>query len=242
MIKYVGFLLLLTVLAIVYGRIIFLVAKRKFFPVLVRKVMNYSTLSKEEIENSLLGIVYYVYPALAITCLCLIFRYPFYRWFQIRLQDTVYIPIAMLAFISVMSCVSGIAGVFSPKTNWVEVISNVSWIVSVNTRRNSLKFMALVLGAFVEELLFRGVCFGMVYYLFPQYSVWGTLIFSAVLFGVQQSLFASQKEGKFIFLLSGFSMGLLAGCFMLYTESIWPSLIAHECFVFFYFTRFGFKR
>lgn len=241
MIKYFAVLILLTLLTVIYGKIIFVVANTKIFHVFVRRVMNYSCLSKIEIENSLLGVVYYIYPLCTIVIMSLIFRYPIYEWLFIKFHDVFYIFIAIMAFISVMSCVSGLPTIFSPKTDWVSVISNTSWIVSINTRKNSLKFIALVLGALCEELFFRGLCFGLLYYLFPKNFIWISLGFSSLLFGIQQSLFASQKHGKFIFMIASIALGLMAGCFMLYTNSILPSLVAHEFFVIFYFTRFDFK-
>lgn len=241
MIMYTFTIVLLSILAIMCGRIIFLVSKRKFFPVLVRKAMNYCNLSKTELENTMLGILYYVFPILCILVLCIAYRYPVYKMFWIAGVDIKYIPIAIIAYVSLLSGLSGLAGLFFPKTDWVNVISNVSWIQSVNTRNNTMKFFALVLGAFVEELFFRGICFSMVFYKFPQYSVWITLVISALLFGIEQSLFMKDKKSVFIFMLSSISMGILGSVLILYTNSILPSLVAHEFFVLFYFVNFNFK-
>lgn len=241
MIEYFVIMILLALFAIMYGKIIFIIAKTEFFSVLVRKVMNYCCLSKSEIENSLLGVIYYLYPLCIIVIMCLVFKYPVYAWLYINVNDMLYIVIAIIAFISVMSAISGVATIISPKTNWINVISSTSWIVSVNVRKKWLKFVALVLGACCEEFFFRGLCFGLVYYLFPENPIWIALLFSSFLFGVQQSLFSSQKLGKLLFMMASIGLGLVAGCFMLYTNSILPSLIAHEFFVVFYFKKFDFK-
>ena len=238
---YLFTIVLLLILSIMFGKIIFFISKRSFFPIIVRKVMNYSKLSKTELENTMLGILYYAFPILSITILCITYRYPVYRLFKIASVDIKYIPIAIIAYISLLSGISGIAGIFFPNTDWVNVISNVSWIESVNARNNKMKFLALILGAFVEEFFFRGICFAMLINKFPQYSVWIALIISSVLFGIEQILFIKDKKTMFIFMISGISVGLLGGVLILYTNSILPSLVAHEFFVFFYFSKFNFK-
>lgn len=241
MIAYVLLLVILSVLTIIYGTIVSFISKRKSFSKVVRKLMNYSNLSKDELANSLLGLVYYLFPLILIITICSIFRYPIYKLFVLDMKYWVYILVSIIAFISLMSCISGLAEIFFPKTNWINVISNVSWIVSVNSRKPILKFFALVLGALFEEVFFRGVCFAMVYAIFPQYPAWIPLVISSLLFGIQQSLFVKNKKGIFIFMLSGFAAGLLGGSLIMYTNSILPSLIAHEFFVLFYFTQFDFK-
>jgi membrane protease YdiL (CAAX protease family) len=241
MTSYVFLLVTLTILSIIYGGIVIFVSKRKIFPILVRKLMNYSSLSKDELSNSFLGLIYYFFPLLLIVILAFLFRFPIYKLFMLQSEYRVYILVSIIAFLSVLSCISGLAEIFFPKTNWLSVISNVSWIVSVNSRRPVLKFCALFLGAFFEEVFFRGICFALVYQTFPQYSIWIPLVISSLLFGIQQSLFVKSKKEVFIFMLTGIAMGLLGGLLFMYTNSLIPSLIAHEFFVLFYFVQFDFK-
>jgi hypothetical protein len=238
---YLLLLLILTLFAVFYGKILFLLSGNPTLKKLTRHIMRYSTLQYEQIRASLLGLFYYVTPAAFIAVLCIVYQFNIFQYFLMDVRYLPYLLIGILAELSVTAMLSGLFGIFSPKTDWVKEISSIPWIDSIKDRPPALAPLVPLLGSFFEECYFRGVVFLMVCIQYPQYGWLAPFILSAVLFSLQQMLYTNNSKQAFSMLLGSVGVSCVGCMLIMLTGSLLPALVAHQSFVLLYFQRFSFS-
>ena len=122
----------------VMGRILFWIDNTRMTDRITRRLMDYLSWDYEEIKASAVGVWYYLTPAAFIAVFCIVFDHNIFSYLQIGLQDLGYIPVTILAEMSVVTMVSGSLTLVSDRVDWTADIGNISWISSIQkgTRRS----------------------------------------------------------------------------------------------------------
>lgn len=235
---FIVLVLILTTLSVLFGRILFWIDKQRWVTSFTRKLMSRLDWNYEEIRASIVGCFYYLAPLIAIIILCIIFRFPLYRYMSIDMSYIAYIPITICGELSVVTMMSGCLTLISDRINWTKEIGNISWISSIQKRNPKVAVIAPMLGALVEELFFRGICFLMIYSLFTEIGYIWPMIISTILFTLEQVLFTNNRKQGLSMVLGSIAIGIVGSISVIYTKSLLPSLLAHESFLIFYFGRF----
>lgn len=240
MYDYILLVALFTVMSVIMGRILFWIDGKKFINNFSRKLMDFIPWDYEEIKSSVIGAAYYITPLIFIVILCIVFDYNLLTFFMIDLQYLPYIAVTIFAELSVITMLSGCLTLFSSTANWTNEIGNISWITSIKKRNKLVAPLVPILGALFEETFFRGMVFMMLYTKYPEYGIVPPMVLSAVLFSVEQMLFTNNgKQGLSMF-LGSMGISVVACISSAYTGSILPCVLAHQCFLVFYFGRFKF--
>ena len=230
---------MMTLWAVIMGRILFWIDKSRLMDHAAGKLMDIFPWQYEELKASLIGIWYYITPLLFIIASCFVYDFPIWNYFRISFDDLFLIPITMCAEISIITLLSGSLTLLSETVDWSQDIGNISWIQSIHKRNRRIAPFVPILGAFVEELFFRGTIFLILYINYYEIlGFWGATAVSAILFAVEQALFTDKKSQCLSMLLGSIGISLVACTSVAYTESILPCLLAHECFLVFYFGKF----
>ena len=224
--------------AVVMGRILFWVDGSAIVTRLSRKAMGVISWDYEEIKASLIGIWYYIVPLCFIAGFCAVFRYNIFRYFYIAPEYLGYIPLTILAEMSIVTMMSGSLTLFSEKNDWAGDIGEISWIQSIRKRNKKVAPLVPLLGALFEETFFRGTIFMILYMNFPILGFAGAAAVSGILFALEQALFTSSGRQCLSMVLASLGISFVACVSTAYTGSFLPCLLAHECFLIFYFGRF----
>lgn len=231
-------LLTMTAASVVMGRIMFWVDGKKFINRLSRKATEYISWDHGEIKASLIGIWYYIVPLVATAVFCITFRYNIFSYLYIKPEYLGYILLTILAEMSIVTMMSGSLTLFSPKADWAGDIGDISWIQSVHKRNKKVAPLVPILGAFVEETFFRGTVFLILYTEIPVMGMTGAAAVSGLLFTIEQALFTSSSRQCLSMVLASLGISFVACVSTAYTGSFLPCLLAHECFLVFYFGKF----
>lgn len=231
-------LLSMTAASVVMGRIMFWVDGKKFINRLSRKATEYISWDHGEIKASLTGIWYYTVPLAATAACCIVFRYNIFRYLYIAPEYVGYIPLTILAEMSIVTMMSGTLTLFSSKADWAGDIGDISWIQSVHKRNRKVAPLVPILGAFVEETFFRGTVFLILYTKFSVMGLAGSAAISGFLFTLEQALFTNSGRQCLSMALASLGISFVACISTAYTGSFLPCLMAHECFLVFYFGKF----
>lgn len=224
--------------AVVMGRILFWVDGSAIVTRLSRKAMGVISWDYEEIKASLIGIWYYIVPLCFIAGFSAVFRYNIFRYFYIAPEYLGYIPLTILAEMSIVTMMSGSLTLFSEKNDWAGDIGEISWIQSIRKRNKKVAPLVPLLGALFEETFFRGTIFMILYMNFPILGFAGAAAVSGILFALEQALFTSSSRQCLSMVLASLGISFVACVSTAYTGSFLPCLLAHECFLVFYFGRF----
>lgn len=224
--------------SVIMGRLLFWIDGRRWINRLSRKLMNVISWDFEEIKSSVIGIWYYLAPAIFSTVLCIAFDHNIFQYLKLDFKYLVYIPITILAEMSIVTLMSGCLTLFSSQKDWANEIGSISWISSIQKRNKAVVPLVPVLGALVEEVFFRGTVFLILYLNFEQLEFTGAFLISGALFTLEQILFTSNNEQRLSMLLGSLGISFVACTSVAYTGSFLPALIAHECFLVFYFGKF----
>lgn len=222
----------------VMGRILFWIDNTRMTDRITRRLMNYLSWDYEEIKASAVGVWYYLTPAAFIAVFCIVFDHNIFAYLRIDLQDLGYIPVTILAEMSVVTMVSGSLTLVSDRVDWTANIGNISWISSIQKRNKAVAPLVPLLGALVEECFFRGTLFLILYLHFEQLGFWGAALISGALFALEQALFTSRGSQCYSMILGSLGISFVACASVAYTGSFLPCLLAHECFLVFYFGKF----
>lgn len=231
-------LLSMTAASVIMGRIMFWLDGTGFINRLSRKAMGHINWDHGEIRVSLTGMWYYIVPAVAATVFCIAFRYDIFRYLYISPEYLGYIPITVLAEMSIVTMMSGSLTLFSSKADWAGDIGEISWIQSIHQRNRKIAPLVPILGALVEEFFFRGTVFLILYTEFPMLGFPGAAGVSALLFTMEQALFTNSLRQCLSMVLASLGISFVACVSTAYTGSFLPCLLAHECFLVFYFGKF----
>lgn len=224
--------------SLVMGRILFWLDNTAFINRISRRLLAFIPWDYEEIKSSFLGLWYYLLPLLFTVLFCATFSHPVFSFLFIHPHYLGFIPLTMLAEISVATLMSGCLTLFSDTCNWSREIGSISWIASIRKRNKMVAPLVPLLAAFVEELFFRGVIFLILYTRFPQLGLLGATAISTALFTAEQMLFTENPRQGLSMLLAPAGMSVVACLATAYTGSLLPALLAHETFLLFYFGRF----
>ena len=228
----------MTAAAVVMGRILFWVDGRSGINKLSRKVMGILNWDFEEIKASVIGIWYYIVPLIFIIGFGVIYKHNIFQYLWIEPEYLGYIPLTILAEMSIVTMMSGSLSLFSAKVDWAGDIGDISWIQSIHKRNKKIAPLVPLLGAFFEETFFRGTIFLVLYINFPVLGFAGAAAVSGVLFALEQALFTSSGRQALSMVLASLGISFVACVSTAYTGSFLPCLLAHECFLVFYFGKF----
>lgn len=192
----------------------------------------------EEIQSSLIGLVYYLVPCLFIVALCVPYRFNIFSYFTLQPRDIPFVLLTILGELSVITMLSGCLTLVSQTTDWTKEIGNIAWIDSIRHRNKIIAPFVPVFGAFFEEVFFRGIVFLLVYVNFPEYGFLLPLFLSNILFALQQVLFTNNRKQALSMALGSVGIATVACTSIVYTASILPCLLSHITFLIFYFGRF----
>lgn len=224
--------------SVVMGRILFWIDGTKFVNTISRRLMDYIPWDYEEIKSSFIGVWYYIVPLSFVICFSVIFDFNPLEYITLDLHYIGWIPLTIFAEMSVVTMLSGCLTLFSNTTDWSREIGNISWIKSVQKRNKAVVPFVPILGALVEELFFRGTIFLILFTCFEESGFVISFLVSCVLFTVEQVLFTDNKKQRLSMLLASIGISFVACASTAYTGSFLPCLLAHECFLVFYFGRF----
>lgn len=228
----------MTAAAVVMGRVLFWVDGSNGINRLSRKAMSILNWDFGEIKASMIGIWYYIVPLIFIIGFSLVYRYNIFRYLWIEPEYLGYIPLTILAEMSIVTMMSGSLTLFSAKADWAGDIGDISWIQSIHKRNKKIAPLVPLLGAFFEETLFRGTIFLVLYTNFPVLGFVGAAAVSGVLFTLEQALFTNSGRQCLSMVLASLGISFVACVSTAYTGSFLPCLLAHECFLVFYFGKF----
>ncbi len=237
MAKYIVLCVIIVIATIVYGLILFWLDKCVFVNRLARKILTHSKWTYEEIRASLIGVVYYLFPLMILVPMFIIFRFDIFCYLLIKPSYLFYILLTILAEFSAVTLTSGLLTMFSEKTDWTNEIRNIVWIQSIKKRNPSVAPFVPLLGSLAEEFFFRGFIFLFMYTQFPQFGFVFPMLWSSILFALQQILFTKNSKQGLSMILGSVMINLIGCIAIVYTGSMLPGIIAHACFVFFYIGR-----
>ena len=231
-------IILMLACSIVMGRALFWIDGTRLVSTASRRIMNIIPWDFEEIKASFIGIWYYVIPVIFVIGFSVFFGYNPLRYILISPEYIGYIPLTILAEMSVVTMMSGCLTLISDKKDWSGEIGNISWIKSIQKRNNAIVPLVPVMGALVEELFFRGTIFLILYTCFDGVGFLPAFAVSGVLFTIEQVLFTGNREQCLSMVFGSMGISFVACVSVAYTGSFLPCLLAHECFLVFYFGRF----
>lgn len=228
----------MAVCAVVMGRVLFWIDGTAFVNRCSRRLMGIIPWDFEEIKSSFIGIWYYILPLTFTAVFCIVFDHNIFSCFIMDPEDLWCIPVTIIGEMGVVTMMSGLLTLFSDKKDWAGEIGNISWIKSIRKRNKSVVFLVPVLGALVEEVFFRGTVFMIIFSEFQSAGSIGAFIVSGLLFTVEQVLFTGNGSQCLSMVFGSIGISFVACASAAYTGSILPCLLAHECFLIFYFGRF----
>ncbi|MDD6298446.1 type II CAAX prenyl endopeptidase Rce1 family protein [Hornefia butyriciproducens] len=224
--------------SVIMGRILFWIDGTKFVSTASRRLMNRIPWDYEEIKASFIGIWYYIVPLAFTAGFSVLFDFNPLNYLLLKLRYIGWIPLTILAELSMVTMLSGCLTLFSDRTDWSGEIGNISWIKSVQKRNKAVVPLVPVLGALVEEVFFRGTVFLILFTRFDGAGFLVSFLASGALFAVEQVLFTDNRNQRLSMCLASVGIAFVACVSTAYTGSFLPCLLAHECFLVFYFGRF----
>lgn len=235
MVNYIILIGIMFLFAIFTGIIIPVNANKSHFVKLCYTFMKYFELDFEAIQTILLGSLYVLMFMLGMIVLAIYTKFNILAYFPIHMDKFQYIIWGIVAEMSVSGLVVGIAFMFMSNKKWSNQMNSISWIKSMDTLPQFISWLIPVVGAFFEELFFRGFVFIILVTRFPEYGVIIPIVVSAVLFAVQQALNTQTLLQALSMSVGAISVAVIGCLLILITNSFLPSLLAHESFVVFYF-------
>lgn len=225
-------------MSFVMGRLLFWIDNTKFINNTSRKLMDVIPWDYGEIKASVVGVFYYITPAVFMAAVSIPIGYNIFPYFLIKIEYLPYILITILGELSMITMLSGCLTLFSEKVNWQSEIGNISWIQSIQNRNPAVVPFVPLIAAFFEETFFRGTIFMILYLEFPETGPVFPIIVTAALFSFEQVLFTGNKSQGLSMILGSVGISVVACLSILYTGSILPCVLAHQFFLVFYFGKF----
>ncbi len=230
---------LFTFISIVWGRVILFSAKNKIFRMFCFKVMGINNYDFQQVHSFLLGTAYVLSFIIAAIVCFIIYRFNVFLYFPLERQNLPYLFVGIMAELSLSGLIVACMFMFFPRIDWVNQIENIPWIQSVKLVPKGRGFLIPVIGAFCEEVFFRGYVYIILRVVFPEYGIILPLIVSALLFAIQQMLNTINPLQGLAIIAGSFAVSTI-GCLLIeLTGSLLPALIAHEAYVVFHFKQIG---
>jgi len=234
-------LFLLVVFSVAWGRAILFNADKRYMDSAAMWLMRYIRASKQHIHSVLVGCWYVGTGVAGIFVFSLVWNVGIFGQFRIAPSLLLYLPLGFLAEMSVSSLVMSTVMLVTPRTAWVDQIRSIPWINAISLMPERLGPLIPLIGAFLEELFYRGVVFTLLVNGYPELGMWGAAAISAALFALQQILNTATLPQAVTMGIASVSISLIGCALMAYTGSFLPALFAHEAFVVFYFKEMGFS-
>lgn len=188
-----------------------------------------------QIHSFLLGLVYIVSFVISALVCSVIYKFNVFSYFPLGSQHIPYLFVGIMAELSLSGLIIACMFMFFPKINWVNQIENIPWIESIKYVPKGMGFLIPLVGAFCEEVFFRGYVYIILRNVFPEIGIVIALSVSALLFAIQQMLNTVNPIQGIGMMAGSIAIGAV-GCILIeLTNSLLPALIAHEAYVIFYF-------
>lgn len=230
----------LFVFSVIWGRGILFMRKHGISKKAAMWLMRYIMQPFSVIEDVLLNLYYNGVGLIGILCFSLLLHVPLGKLFTISWENCRYIVIAPLAVLSFANIfITVITPVFKGD-RMVKAMMDVPWIQFTSRLNPKIGPLIPLVGAFLEEIFFRGVVFYYAYYV-CRLPFGVALLISLLLFGLQQGLFTENLMQFFMLLFGTLIVTVVSSAVMVLSSSVIPALLAHEIFVIFYFRKMGFE-
>jgi hypothetical protein len=145
------------------------------------------------------------------------------------------VPATLLAALGAMSLTSlgmGLLYTLKPGVDVPRAVSNVAWIARTLSLPTTLRAVAPMCGAMIEETFFRGVVFTGIYAVGG--GVWLALAISAGLFTITQVIIAGGGLAALVFAYASVVISFFGCMLVVVFASVLPALIVHAAFAGFY--------
>lgn len=230
------FALLYTIVSvIIYGKLLDKLAYSRLIEKVGSFLMLYSKAPKFKIQVVFCWFAYLATGLLLSVAAILLFQDnigKLYFGFQLS-----YLPILFYGFIAqiTLSCTSLLViKAFHPTLQWDKVIGNVEWVRVSRQFSSVIRIIYPMSSSFCEELLFRGVLYGIFKELFKEQGILLPIIIVAIAFSMEQIL-NTQTLIQAIGLMIGSLFVSVVGCIMIeVTGSVLPAILSHMMFAMFY--------
>lgn len=237
--KYMCFLAFL-LFSIIWGRGVLFLKKHGISRKISMWLMRYVMKPLSNIEDVLLNTYYNGVGLIGIIVFTLILNIPIFKLFTISSYNLKYIIIAPLAVLSFANVIITLISPIFKSGKMTEAMMNVPWINFTSTVNPKIGPLIPCVGALLEEIFFRGVVFYYSYYI-CDFSFFLALLFSMLLFGIQQGVFTTSITQFLLMFCGAIIVTTISSTVMMLSGSIIPALLAHEIFIIFYFSKMGFE-
>ena len=225
----------MTVFSILAGYIIPLNANKNHFKKVCFFFMRFVKAEFEVVQSILLGCCYVGSFIIGAVLLLIVYDFNAFLYLQLDLDYLAYVFWGIMAEMSVSGFVIGAAFLFVSNKKWTSQMENIPWIKSMDLLPKKAAWLVPVVGAFCEEVFFRGFVFLLLINKYPQYGFVIPILVSAALFAIQQMLNTNTLSQAISMAIGSVSVAVIGCLLIMLTGSLLPSLLAHESFVVFYF-------
>lgn len=216
------------VASVLWGRIGRTAYSRAITSVL-RFAMRYSRTNGEVIHSYLMWILYLAVGLIMSVVLLVAYQVNVLDFFGLESR---YLPVIALTFIAqnaLTGLAMGVALVVRPFDVFSELTS-IDWIKYTLMMRRTMRAVAPLCTAAVEELFFRGTVFLILIRKFPEIGAYWPIVVCTSLFVLQQILQTDTLGQCTIFVVGSTSISVVGCLAMLYTGSFLPAFVCHVAY------------
>jgi len=224
------FLCAATLYTIAWGRLTRIAAKSHTIINLTNFVMRYSRSRFDPIRAYLIWGLYVFTGLVGAVVILLIFRINLLRYITMGLNEVAFIPLALIAQLSISSLILMLIALVQPGTNWFAVLQSIEWVQISQLLPKIVSILYPLTGAFAEEIFFRGVIFLTLVEVFPQVGIIVAVVITTVLFTLQQVLNVKSWSQVLLISIGSITISTVNCLVMLKTQSFLPALICHELY------------
>jgi len=196
--------------------------------------MRYSRSPLDPIRAYIIWFIYLFVGLIGCVIPLVVFQINIFRYLPMELRDLVFIPLGLIAQMSLSSLILMLIAAFNPKLDWFSALMNIQWVKILMLLPRTVSLLYPLSGAFFEELFYRGVVFLVLVDHFSQLGVVLPIVISAVLFSIQQVLNTSSVPQALTMAAGSVAISVIGCLLMLHTQSFLPALICHEVYAVLY--------
>jgi Type II CAAX prenyl endopeptidase Rce1-like len=227
------FLVIVTVLSIVWGRIN-RIGYSNLITSVVRFIMPYSKMNAEMIRAYLVWFIYMFTGLVATVALLFTYQVNLLRYLALDPKYFALIPLAFIAQNSLTGLMANLLIVARPTMNLFSELTSIPWVRYSLMMPNVVRVISPLGAAVFEEGFFRGAVFLILIDKFPETGALPAILACTALFVLQQAL-QTDTLGQALILLIGSTSISVVGCItILYTGSFLPTLLCHAAYAVFY--------
>lgn len=233
-IEYLLFLLLAIMFTMFWGKAMTLYKNSKLINSFVRFLMRYLRSQFNPIKFYTLAILYGMVGLLGTITLSVLFDFNIFGYFWLQPRYIVYILIGFVGQVSMSSMILLIIGSIRPTINWFNVMQSITWVNLMYNMPKMLLPLYPILGAFFEELFYRGTVYMIHRTYFPEMGLIWPIVLTTALFTFQQILNTNTVLQGIVISSGAVVISVIGSLLIEYTGSFLPALMSHLLFVIFY--------